>query len=319
LTDLKAITISEGAAGMRSQIEGLANLICNSYQNIDIQIKPIFKNLPIHLIPASAYAYQNIDQIDIKSKVLLISCGKKSVKASIYLKKKFKNLVFNIHIQDPKSNHDLFDLIISPEHDQLKKPNNISTLLALHNINFEKDIKKNDTINFIIGGSNRYFKFNQDTQNKILNDLEFLSKISPVNVIPSRRTPTKFIKKLELLKNRNIKLFSDIYDPIKYGSLLSESNMQIVTWDSISMISEAISSETGTFLYKFEEESCPKRYMLFYQLVKENGLIKNFNEDIKPYSISISAYNSEIKSKILNKIKSDLWFKNSVFKRFNTK
>ena len=199
---------------MRSQIEGLANLICNSHQNFDIQIKPFFKNLPIQLIPASAKAYQNIDQINIQSKVLLISCGKKSVKASIYLKKKFKGLVFNIHIQDPKSNHNFFDLIISPEHDQLKKPNNISTLLALHNINFDLNKKKTNTINFIIGGSNKYFKFNEDTQNKILNDLEYLSKISQVNVIPSRRTPHQFIKNLSMLKNHNIKLFTDLFDPI---------------------------------------------------------------------------------------------------------
>ena len=60
MIDLEAITISEGAAGMRSQIEGLANLICSSHQNFDIQIKPFFKNLPIQLIPASAYAYQNL-------------------------------------------------------------------------------------------------------------------------------------------------------------------------------------------------------------------------------------------------------------------
>ena len=84
MIDLEAITISEGAAGMRSQIEGLANLICKSHRNFDVQIKPFFKNLPIQLIPASAIAFQNIDQININSKVLLISCGKKSVKASIY-------------------------------------------------------------------------------------------------------------------------------------------------------------------------------------------------------------------------------------------
>ena len=297
---------------MRSQIEGLANLICSSHQNLDVQIKPLFKNFPIQLIPASANAYQNIDQINIQSKVLLISCGKKSVKASIYLKRKFKGLVFNIHIQDPKSNHNFFDLIISPEHDQLKKPNNISTLLALHNINFDLNKKKTNTINFIIGGSNKYFKFNEDTQNKILNDLEFLSEISHVNVIPSRRTPHQFIKNLSKLNNHNIKLFNNIFDPIAYGNLLSESNIQIVTWDSISMISEAISSETGTFLYKFEEESCPKRYKLFYQMVKENGFLKSFSRDIKPYKVSISNYNSELKSKILNKIESNLLFKNSV-------
>ena len=297
---------------MRSQIEGLANLICSSHQNFDIKIKPFFKNFPIQLIPSSTNAYQNIDQINIQSKILLISCGKKSVKASIYLKRKFKELVFNIHIQDPKSNHNLFDLIISPEHDQLNKPNNISTLLALHNINFDFNKKKTNAINFIIGGSNKYFKFNEDTQNKILNDLELLSKISLVNVIPSRRTPHQFIKNLSTLKNQNIKVFTDLFDPIAYGILLSESNMQIVTWDSISMISEAISSETGTFLYQFEEENCPKRYQLFYQMVKQKGFLKSFSRNIKPYTISISSYNSELKSKILNKIKSNLWFKNSV-------
>ena len=297
---------------MRSQIEGLAKLICSSHLNFDVQIKSFFKNLPVQLIPASAKAYQNIDQINIQSKVILISCGKKSVKASIYLKRKFKELVFNIHIQDPKSNHSFFDLIISPEHDQLKKPNNISTLLALHNINFDSNKKKTKTINFIIGGSNRYFKFNIDTQNKILNDLEYLSKISRVNVIPSRRTPHQFIKNLSKLNNHNIKLFTDLFDPINYGNLLSESNMQIVTWDSISMISEAISSETGTFLYEFEKESCPKRYQLFHQMVIQKGFLKSFSRNMRPYTVSMSAYNSELKSKILNKIKSNLWFKNSV-------
>jgi len=188
---------------MRSQISGLANLICNSHQNFDIQIKSFFKNLPVQLIPASTKAYQNIDQINIQSKVILISCGKKSVKASIYLKRKFKEFVFNIHIQDPKSDHNFFDLIISPEHDQLKKPNNISTLLALHNINFDLNKEKTKTINFIIGGSNKYFKFNINTQNKILNDLEYLSKISQVNVIPSRRTPYQFIKNLTINKCQN--------------------------------------------------------------------------------------------------------------------
>ena len=297
---------------MRSQIEGLANLICSSYQNFDIKIKPFFKNLPIQLIPARSNTYQNIDLINIQSKVLLISCGKKSVKASIYLKRKFKDLVYNIHIQDPKSNHNLFDLIISPEHDQLNVPNNISTLLALHNINFDLDKKKKNKINFIIGGSNKYFKFNEDTQNKILNDLEYLSKISQVNIIPSRRTPLQFINKLAMIKNQNIKLFTDLFNPITYGNLLSESNIQIVTWDSISMISEAISSETGTYIYKFEEDSCPKRYQLFHQMVKQKGFLKSFSRNMKPYTVSMSNYNTELKSKILNKIKSNLWFKNSV-------
>ena len=116
----KVITISEGAAGMRSQIEGLANLISNSYINFDLKIKSIFKNLPIELIPTSRFAYENLSSLKIEKNTIVISCGKKSVKASVYLKRKYKDLIFNIHIQNPKINHKFFDLIVCPEHGNLK-------------------------------------------------------------------------------------------------------------------------------------------------------------------------------------------------------
>ena len=178
---------------MRSQIEGLASLISDSYKNFDLKIKYIFKNLPIELIPTSNFAYNNLSSLKIEKNTILISCGKKSIKASVYLKRKFKDLIFNIHIQDPKINYKLFDLIVCTEHDNLNFDNCISTLLAIHNIKFKKNIKNENTINFIIGGPNKYFKFQQQTQEKILNEIKFLSKDFKVNVIPSRRTPRELI------------------------------------------------------------------------------------------------------------------------------
>ncbi len=127
---------------MRSQIEGLANLLGGSHTNFDVKIKSLFKKLPIQLIPATEFTYSNLNEIKIPKKTLLISCGKKSVKASIFLKKKFNQFVFNIHIQDPRTNHNSFDLIISPEHDNLKRTNSISTLLALHNIKYDHSKRK---------------------------------------------------------------------------------------------------------------------------------------------------------------------------------
>ena len=234
---------------MRSQIEGLANLIGSPYNNFNIIIKSFFKNLPVQLIPARDFAYTNLKEIKIKEKTILISCGKKSVKASIFLKKKYKSLVFNIHIQDPKTQYNLFDLIICPEHDNLNKSNSISTLLALHNINYNKLAKSEDTINFIIGGSNKYFGFNEKTQKKILDEITYLSKSYKINVIPSRRTPSGLLKKLEVIKSDSIILFSNLFNPKRYGDLLSEAKLHIVTWDSISMISEAIFSESSTFVF----------------------------------------------------------------------
>ena len=296
---------------MRSQIEGLAKLISNNYINFDLKIKSIFKKLPIELIPTSSFTYDNLSLLKIEKNTILISCGKKSVKASVYLKRKYKDLIFNIHIQDPKVNHNFFDLIVCPEHDNLNFDNCISTLLAIHNIKFKKNIRNKNTINFIIGGPNKYFKFHQQTQEKILNEIKFLSNNFKVNVIPSRRTPRGLIEELLKIESKNIIIFNDLFNPRKYGELLSEGNLQVVTWDSISMISEAISSEAGTFLFKFEEKFCPKRYLKFFDKITKLNFVKSYNQNLKPYEISICEYDKTLKTKILNKIQSNLRFNSS--------
>ena len=101
---------------------------------------------------------------------------------------------------------------------------------------------------------------------------------------------------------------NDLFNPKKYGELLSMGNIQVVTWDSISMISEAISSEVGTFIFKFEEKLCPKRYYIFFNKIKEHNLAQFYKKDLKPYKISMNEYSKSLKTKILNKIQSNLRF-----------
>jgi len=294
---------------MKSQIHGLANLINPNFQDFNIKIKPLFEKLPIQLIPSKEFAYENLDEIKIDDRTIVISCGKKSVKASIVLKKKFKPFVFNIHIQNPKTHFELFDLIICPEHDNLFKPNTISTLLALHNIKFTKDIRTQNKINFIIGGSSKYFKFKENIFRKLYEEILFLSNKYKVNVIPSRRTPHAFIEKLKKMNLKNIYIFEDQFNPVEYGNLLSEAEVQIVTWDSISMISEAISSGAKTLIFPFEENNCPKRYKNFYDRIIEENFISIYNRNLQAPTPDLNKYNSELKSKILNKIESNLSFK----------
>ena len=297
---------------MRSQIEGLAKIISSSHINFDLKIKPFFSKLPIQLIPTSQFTYKNLSEIKIDNNTIVISCGKKSVKASIYLKKKFNQKVFNIHIQDPKSQRSKFDLIICPEHDKLNSPNSISTQLALHNIEFNKLLKNQDTINFIIGGKNKYFNFHNETQLKIINEINRLAKNYKVNVIPSRRTPLELINKIIEIKNNNLFIFEELFSPKKYGDLLSSGSIQIVTWDSISMISESISSGIGTYIFKFEENKLPERYDIFLQNLINCNYAKFFDQILQPFEVNIETYNNELRTKILNKIKSNLWFQNYV-------
>ena len=69
-----------------------------------------------------------------------------------------------------------------------------------------------------------------------------------------------------------------------------------------------IASEAGTFLFKFEEELCPKRYHQFFDKITSSNFAQFYDQNIKPYEISISEYNEALKTKILNKIQSNLRF-----------
>ena len=288
---------------MKSQIEGLANLIGYKYRNIDLKIHYLFKVFPVQLIPSNTLIIKNIDDYQISKPTVLISCGKKSVKASIALKKKYKN-IFNIHIQDPKTCYKFFDLIIAPKHDNLNLSNSLATTFAIHNIKFEKkkNIKQKNTINFIIGGKSKNFKFDKTVQEKILNDIKILSQKYFVQIIPSRRTPEILIEKIKNNKISNTDILINTNDPVKYGQFLSQSIANIVTWESISMISESVYSGVGTFIYSFEKESLPKKYKNFHKDLMEKKYIKNFSINLTPFKTSINEDLSELKNNILYKI-----------------
>ena len=74
------------------------------------------------------------------------------------------------------------------------------------------------------------------------------------------------------------------------------------------MISEAIFSESSTFIYSFENKNCPARYQNFYKSIIDKNLAKFYSHNLTTFNVSLNAYNKELKTKILNKIESHLWF-----------
>ena len=116
MTKLKGLLLTEGMHGMISQVEGLAKALDLDFTHEKIELSSFWKLVPPSLTPVKDFVFKNkIDQ----NFNIVISCGRKSVIPSIFLKKKFGNKVMNIHIQDPKVSLNNFDYIIAPEHDGL--------------------------------------------------------------------------------------------------------------------------------------------------------------------------------------------------------
>ena len=120
MLELKALLLTQGMHGMISQVEGLAKALGLSYKHQTVKLKSFWNLIPPKFSPISENLIQDKFVCDSK---IIISCGRKSVIPSIALKKRLGKEIFTIHIQNPKVSLKHFDLIVSPEHDNLKGEN----------------------------------------------------------------------------------------------------------------------------------------------------------------------------------------------------
>ena len=289
---LKAHLLTQGMHGMISQVEGLSKALNINFSHHTVKLKPFWNLIPPKFTPIS----ENLltESFICNSKVI-ISCGRKSVIHSIALKKRFKKDIFNIHIQDPKVSLKNFDLIICPEHDNLKGDNIITTIGAIHYltrkeidknakyINIDKENKK--IVSFILGGPNKYYDYSEKQINIIFNKVKtlFTPDKYKLIVIPSYRTPEKIIKKAYNTFSHNHIVFKNV-DKNAYLSALGISDLIVVTCDSTSMISE--SAVTGKPIYVANMQPVRNNYRFknFYSQFKKLDIIRDLEDNVDLWS-----------------------------------
>ena len=129
MSKLKGLLLTDGMHGMISQVEGLAKALDLDYFHEKIELNSFWKMIPPKFTPISRAVFKNKINKDYD---IIISCGRKSVIPSIYLKHNLNKKIITIHIQDPKVSLDHFDYIVVPEHDNLEGKNVIKTKGAIH-------------------------------------------------------------------------------------------------------------------------------------------------------------------------------------------
>ena len=308
---LKGLLLTEGMHGMISQVEGLAKAMDIDFIHEKIELNNFWKLIPPKITPIRSFVFKN--NIDEKFNII-ISCGRKSVIPSIYLKKKFKKKILNIHIQDPKVSLDNFDFVIIPEHDGVNGKNVITTKGAIHylrseELNGNKDylksqIKKENLVTLIAGGPNKYYDYNEQSIKEIFSkiDKNFISKGFQLIFVPSMRTPQKII---DLAKNYfgNDQIIITKVDKKAYLSSLKISNYIVVTCDSTSMISEA--AITGKPIYVAQLPSIKKnvRFIKFFELFKSLNIIKDLEDSVENWNYEKLNETDRISNYIKDKIK----------------
>ena len=296
---------------MISQAEGLAKVLDLDFIHEKIELSTFWKLLPPKITPVENFVFKNKFDHDFN---IVISCGRKSVIPSIYLKKKFKNKIINIHIQDPKVSLNNFDFIVVPEHDGLTGENVLTSKGAIHyltndelaqNENYLKSKIDNQKkiVSFIIGGPNKYYNYNEKIIDEIFLKIKknFIEKNYQAIIIPSMRTPRNIIQKAQNYFDNNQIIIPNV-DKKAYLSSLKLADHIVVTCDSTSMISEAALTGKPIYIAQMPTIKSNQRFKEFFNLFESLNIIKNLDTSVENWDYKKLDETSRISSYIKDKI-----------------
>ena len=292
MSKLKGILLTEGMHGMISQVEGLAKALNLDFTHHKVELDNFWKLLPPKLTPISQKVFKklNTDDFDV-----IISCGRKSVIPSIYLKKNSPKKVVNIHIQDPKVSLNNFDYIIAPQHDGLMGNNVYQTNGAIHYLTQDEidshsdylksrlDLNK-DYFLLILGGPTKHYDYSEKNISNVLNifnNLVIKNNLQGI-VIPSMRTPKNIIE-LSKIKLQQNSLVIDTIDKKAYLSALSLAKYICVTCDSTSMISEAALTGKPIYVADIPTNKNDQRIRKFRELFGKLNIIKKLDNSLESW------------------------------------
>ena len=311
MSKLKGLLLTEGMHGMISQVEGLAKALDLDFIHEKIELNNFWKLIPPKVTPVQNFVFKNKLEENFN---IIISCGRKSVIPSIFLKKKFRKKIINIHIQDPKVSLNNFDYVIIPEHDGLNGKNVITTKGAIHYLRNEEldqnksylkpQINKEKIVTFVVGGPTKYYTYNKEVIIEIFSKIKrnFISEGFQLIFIPSMRTPTKIIELAKNFFDKDQIIITEV-DKKAYLSSLKLSDYIVVTCDSTSMISE--SAITGKPIYVAQMPSVKRneRFVKFFELFKSLNIIKDLDDVIEDWNYEKLNETDRISRYIKEKIK----------------
>ena len=293
MSKLKGLLLTEGLHGMISQVEGLAKALNLEYFHEKIELNNFWKLIPPSLTPVKKYVFKNNIEKEFD---IIISCGRKSVVPSIYLKKNSNKEIINIHIQNPKVSFNNFNYIIAPEHDEISGKNVISSKGALHYLTIEEIEKskdylqnkantKKDILTLILGGPTKYYDYSTQNIKSIFTKINNLTEKNNLHliVIPSNRTPmeTVLLAKSELMKDTTI---VETVDKKAYLSALCLAKYIVVTCDSSSMISEAALTGKPVYVAMIETKRSDKRFKEFRKLFENMNILRKLDDKLETWS-----------------------------------
>jgi mitochondrial fission protein ELM1 len=281
---ITAWALTTGETGMRTQARGLAQAVADVV--VEKTVPGRWSRLRGKVSPADRLAPPWPD--------LLITCGRRSVARSIALRKASGGRTVTVHVQDPRGRRQAFDLVIAMDHDRLPAGHNVMKIAtALHDLTpenlaaagrlWEERFRPlgQPLAGVVIGGDLRGRAFTLEDGARLLAGLKRLRGEGGAGlaITPSRRTPPAVRAMFANAFAGDARVFLwDLQGDNPYRAILATSDRLIVTSDSVSMVSEALSTPHPVEVFDLGFS----RHVGFVQQLVDQELIRRFAGDPEP-------------------------------------
>ena len=288
--DLNILILTDGKIGDLVQCRGVANVLATSQNVSEKVVSPGWlTSLPLPYMPLSAVDRQST--LMSTDADMIIASGRRTVPYLRALKRRRGRKCFVVYLKDPTLHHDVADLIWAPEHDQLSKPNAISTVTSPHALTDKKLVaaRQSAAVRFkdyaspnaglILGGNTKSVSWSKASQQRLMLALQSLPPQTNVLVTASRRTPKELmVSAQEALKSYHATFWLDENrdGPNPYLEMLAWCDRLIVTGDSHNMVSEALVS--GCPVHVFRPDDLHKKMHRFLDGLEAQELVQDISQ-----------------------------------------
>jgi len=276
--------LTTGEAGMRSQALGLCERLGFAFTEKRIGLRAPWRWFPGHLCPFPLRGLAaGGDALAPPWPDLLISCGRRSTAAAIAIRRESRGRTLAVHLQNPRTPPDRFDLVIAHPHDGIAGANVILTETTIHRVTPEKlDAAAaqfaaqyagltQPRLAVLLGGRTRHGGFSPGDITRFVAILAaFRAQGHAVMITPSRRTEPALREALtaRFADDPQITLWDGTGDNPYFGMLALADHI-LVTADSTSMVSEALSTGKPVDLFGFA--GMGPRHRVFTQRLAAQG------------------------------------------------
>ncbi len=281
--------LTEGHAGMISQVRGLAEATGLAWEDRRASPAPAWLRVPKALWPSSlALLGGTAAALAPPWPAGVISCGAVAARIGLAVKRASGGATRLVHVQDPRIARARFDLLAVPRHDGAPPAANlIETRAALHAVTPAKlaaaaaswrarfAALPRPLVGVLVGGSNGRHRLTPAIAARLADDLTALARGGAgIALTTSRRTDPSVAT---LLRDWLAPLGALVWTGAgenPYLGLLALADAILVTEDSVSMVSEA--AATGRPVHWIALEGRSRRLDAFLAGLERDGVARRF-------------------------------------------